>query len=181
MKTFLSRRFELLKHICEVSVNIRGCLRMELLITLGRDCVVSYQNEASAKIDALPVGVSLIKRTFVMSWEEVRDSIFGGKTISFSNRSLSRNDREILLTRDYRPLRGPDGEIVGIVSMGWSRPTASAQDYSDLSAIVSALESPELPNQLSASAPLAGSSPAEPSGSLALARRLRRFLPPQVH
>jgi hypothetical protein len=154
---------------------------MELLITLGRDCVVSYQNEASAKIDALPVGSSIIKRMFLMSGEEVRDSIFSGKTISFSNRSLFHNDREVLLTRDYRPLRGQDGEIVGIISMGWSRPTASAQDYSDLSAIVSALESPELPNQLSALAPLAGSSRGELSGSLALARRLRRFLPQQVH
>jgi hypothetical protein len=154
---------------------------MELLITLGRDCVVSYQNEASAKIDVLPVGSSLIRRIFLMSTEEVRDSIFSGKTISFSNRSLFHNDREMLLTRDYRPLRGPDGEIVGIISMGWSRPTASAQDYSDLSAIVSGLESPELPNQLSALAPRAGSSRGEPSDSLALARRLRRFLPQQVH
>ena len=107
MKTFLSRRFELLKHICEASVNIRGCLPMELLITLGRDCVVSYQNEASAKIDALPVGVSLIKRTFVMSWEEVRDLIFGGKTISFSNRSLSRNDREISAELGLSPAARP--------------------------------------------------------------------------
>ena len=154
---------------------------MELLITLGRDSVVSYQNEASAKIDALPVGSSIIKRIFLISGEEVRDSIFSGKTISFSNRSLFHDDREILLTRDYRPLRGPDGEIVGIISMGWSRPAASAQDYSDLSAIVSALESPELPNQLSALAPLAGSSRGEPSGSPALARRLRRFLPQRVH
>jgi hypothetical protein len=156
-------------------------MTMELLITLGRDCVVSYQNEASAKIDALPVGSSIIRRIFLMSGEELRDSIFSGKTISFSNRSLFHNDREILLTRDYRPLRGPDGEIVGIVSTGWSRPTPSAQDYSDLSAIVSALEYPELPNQLSALAPHADSSRGEPSGSLALARRLRRFLPQQVH
>jgi hypothetical protein len=154
---------------------------MELLITLGRDCVLAYQNEASAKIDGLPVGSSLIKRTFLLSAEEVRDSIFSGKTISFSNRALFHNDREMLLTRDYRPLRGPDGEIVGIISTGWSRPTANAQDYSDLSAIVSALECPELPNQLSVLAPRAGSSRGEPSGSLALARRLRRFLPQQVH
>jgi hypothetical protein len=170
-----------LNTLVEQVLTFGGVLAMEVLITLGRDCVVSYQNEASAKIDALPVGSPIIKRTFLMSSEEVRDSIFSGRTISFSNRSLFHNDREILLTRDYRPLRDPDGEIVGIVSMGWSRPTASAQDYSDLSAIVSALECPELPNQLSASAPLAGSSRREPSGSLALARRLRRFLPQQVH
>jgi hypothetical protein len=43
---------------------------MELLITLGRDCVVSYQNEASAKIDVLPVSSSLIRRIFLMSTEE---------------------------------------------------------------------------------------------------------------
>jgi hypothetical protein len=154
---------------------------MELLITLGRDCVVSYQNEDSAKIDALPVGSPIIKRVFLMSGEEVRDSIFNGKTISFSNRRFFHNDREILLTRDYRPLRGPDGKVVGIISVGWSRQAPSAEDYSDLSAIVSALEYPELPNQLSALGPLAGSSRREPTGSLALARRLRRFLPQQVH
>jgi hypothetical protein len=81
---------------------------MELLITLGRDCVVAYQNEASAKIDVLPLGTSIIKRTFLMSSEEVRDSIFGGKTISFSNRPLFHNNREILLTREG----GSSGEEV---------------------------------------------------------------------
>ena len=154
---------------------------MELLITLGRDCVVAYQNEASAKIEVLPVGASIIKRTFLMSAEEVRDSIFSGKTISFSNRSLFHKDREMLLTRDYRPLCGPSGEVIEIISMGWSRGAPTAQEYSDLSAIVSALGSPELPNQLSALAPLAGSSRGEPSGCQALARRLRRFLPQLVH
>jgi hypothetical protein len=154
---------------------------MELLITLGRDCVVSYQNEASAKIDALPVGSSIITRMFLMSAEEVRDSIFNGKTISFSNRRFFHNDGEMLLTRDYRPLRGPDGKVVGIISAGWSRQAPSAEDYSDLSPIVDALGSPELPNQLSALAPHADSSRGAPSGSLALARRLRRFLPQQVH
>jgi hypothetical protein len=158
-----------------------GLLEMELLITLGRDCLVAYQNEASAKIDALPVGSSIIKRMFLMSGEEVRDTIFNGKMISFSNRSLFHNDREILLTRDYRPLRGPSGEVTGIISMGRSRPAPNAEEYSDLSAIISALESPELPNQLSALAPLAGSSRGELAGSQALARRLRRFLPRQVH
>jgi hypothetical protein len=154
---------------------------MELLITLGRDSVVAYQNEANAKINVLPLGTSIIRNTFVLPAEEVRDSIFSGKTISFSNRPLFLDDRTILITRDYRPLYGPNGEIVGIISMGWSRRAPSAQEYSDLSAIVSALESPELPNQLFALAPLAGSSHEGPSGSLKLARRLRRFLPQLVH
>src|SRR5277367_6316639 len=154
---------------------------MEVLVTLGRDRIVAYQNEASAKIDALPPGTSIIKRIFVLSGEEVRDSIFSGKTISYSNRSFFHNGREILVTRDYRPLYGLNGEIMGVISMGWSRPAPCAKDYSDLSAIVSALECPELPNQLSSSGPLGGSSHGELSGSLALARRLRRFLPRQVH
>jgi hypothetical protein len=154
---------------------------MELLITLGRDCVVAYQNEDSAKIDVLIVGSSIIKRTFLISAEEIRDSIFSGKTLSFSNRSYFHHDRELLLTRDYRPLRGPSDEIIGIVSMGWSRPAPIAEDYSDLSAIISALESPGLPIELSASRPLAASSHRAPSDYLALARRLRRFLPQQVH
>jgi hypothetical protein len=154
---------------------------MELLITLGRDCVVAYQNEASAKLNALPLGTSIIKRIFLMSTEEVRDLIFSGKTVSYSNRPLFHNSQEMLLTRDYRPLYSPNGQIVGVISMGWSRRAPSAADYSDLSAIVSAVESPELPNRLSALGPLPGSSHGELSGSLALARRLRRFLPQQVH
>jgi hypothetical protein len=154
---------------------------MELLITSGRDSVVAYQNEANAKINVLPLGTSIIRNTFVLPAEEVRDSIFSGKTISFSNRPLFDNGRAFLITRDYRPLCGPNGEIIGIISMGWSRRAPSARDYADLSAIVSALGSPELPNQLSALAPLAGSFPGGPSGSLKLTRRLRRFLPQLVH
>ena len=80
-----------------------------------------YQNDASAKIKPAPLGASIIRNTFVLPWEGIRDSIFSGKTIGFSNRSLFHNDREFLLTRDYRPLLGSDGEIVGIISMGWSR------------------------------------------------------------
>jgi hypothetical protein len=154
---------------------------VEVLITLGRDSLVAYQNEARARIEALPPGVSIIKRTFLFNNEELRDTIFSGKSLSCSNRLLFHNGRALLLTRDYRPMFGRDGEVVGVISIGCSRSTPSSQDYSDLSAIVSALECPELPNQLSASGPLAGSSPGELSGSLALARRLRRFLPQQVH
>jgi hypothetical protein len=156
-------------------------MAMELLVTLGRDNVVAYQNEASAKLEALPLGISIIKRMFLLSGEEIRDAIFSGKTISYSNRSLFHQGQEKLLTRDYRPLRGRDGEIIGVVSTGWSRSAPSAEDYAELSSIVSALECPELPNHLSASALLAGSFRGELSGSLALARRLRRFLPRQMH
>jgi hypothetical protein len=38
-------------------------MKMELLITLGRDSVVAYQNEASARIDVLPPGTSIIDQT----------------------------------------------------------------------------------------------------------------------
>ena len=62
---------------------------MEVFVTLGRDFIVAYQNEASARIDAVPVGVSVIKWTFLYSNEEVRDTIFGGKLLSCSNRLLS--------------------------------------------------------------------------------------------
>lgn len=154
---------------------------MEVLITLGRDLVVAYQNEASARVDALPLGMSIIERTFLLSAEELRDTIFSGKSLSYSNRLLFLNGRSILLTRDYRPLYARDREIVGVISTGWSRSAPSAKDYSELSTIVSALESLELPNQLSSSGPLGGSSHEELSGSLKLARRLRRFLPQQLH
>jgi hypothetical protein len=154
---------------------------MELLITLGRDSIVSFQNEASARLDILPIGASIIRRTFLISAEEVRDIIFSGKTISYSNRPFFHNNTEMLLTREYRPLRGEKGEVVGVISTGWSRSAPKAEDYSDLSAIVSALEYQGSPNQLFASGPPEGSYPEELSGSLALARRLRRFLPQQVH
>ena len=36
---------------------------MEVLIALGRDSLVSYQNEASAKLKALRLGASLIRNT----------------------------------------------------------------------------------------------------------------------
>jgi hypothetical protein len=67
---------------------------MELLITLAWDSVVGYQNETSARIDALPVGASIIDQTLVLSAEEIRDRIFGGKTITFPNRPLFHNGRE---------------------------------------------------------------------------------------
>ena len=87
---------------------------MELLITLGRDSVVAYQNEASARLNVLPPGTSIIGQTFVLSAEEIRDSIFSGRTISFSNRSLFHNDREFLLTRDYRPLCGDNSNMFSL-------------------------------------------------------------------
>jgi hypothetical protein len=153
---------------------------VELLITVGRDSRVAYQNGASAKLEPLSLGESIVKRTFVLSLEDVRDAIFGGRTISYSGRLLHHQGKEFLLTREYRPLLGEDGEITGVISMGWSRKAPSAEDYSDLSAIVCALESPELPNQLSAARPLPASSRGELSGSQALAQRLRRFLPQRL-
>jgi hypothetical protein len=43
-----------------------GVFAMELLITLGRDSVVSYQNAASAKLKALRLGASIIRNTFAL-------------------------------------------------------------------------------------------------------------------
>ena len=102
---------------------------MEVLVTLGRDSVVAYPNEASARINPLPPGTSIIDKTFVLSAEEIRDSIFGGKSISYSNRSLFHNDGVILLTRDYRALYGRNGEIAGVISTGWSRPAPIAASH----------------------------------------------------
>jgi hypothetical protein len=178
----LTRKIVLPRQFCGASCpqDKRG-LAVEVLIALGRDCIVAYQIEASATLDALPLGTSIIKRTFLLSSEEVRDAVFSGKSLSYSNRLLCHHGHSLLLTRDYRPMYGRDGEVVGVISTGWSRPAPSIQDYTDLSAIVSALECPELPNQLSVSGPLAGSSLGELSDSPALAQRLRRLLPQQVH
>ena len=134
---------------------------MEVFVTLGRDYVVAYQNRASASIEAMPVGVSIIKRTFLFSNEEVRDTIFGGKSLSCSNRLLFRNGRSLLLTRDYRPMLGRDGEVVGVISTGSSRLAPSSQDYADLSAIVSAKNLRNFPTDY----PLQGRLPGHPLGN----------------
>jgi hypothetical protein len=62
---------------------------MELLVTLGRDSVVAYQNEASANVKALLVGASIIRNIFVLPAEEVHDSIFSGKTTAFRTARFS--------------------------------------------------------------------------------------------
>ena len=54
---------------------------MEVLVTLGRDSIVAYQNEASAKIEVLPLGTSIIRRRLLLSSEEVGDVIFNCRTI----------------------------------------------------------------------------------------------------
>jgi hypothetical protein len=42
----------------------------------------------------LPVGASIVDQTLVLSAEKIRDTIFGGKTITLSNRPLFHNGRE---------------------------------------------------------------------------------------
>ena len=78
---------------------------MEVLVTLGRDYVVAYQNQASASIEAMPVGV-------VDNQKDVSDSVHeDGSRHDFRRQDdsvvrtglLFRNGRALLLTRDYRP------------------------------------------------------------------------------
>ena len=99
---------------------------MELLIALGRDSAVAYQNDASAKIKPAPLGASIIRNTFVLPWEEIRNLIFSARL--FLEPLADPQRPRPLLTRDYRPLLGSDGEIVGFISMGWSRQAPGAQD-----------------------------------------------------
>ena len=77
---------------------------MEVLVTLGRDSIVAYQNEASAKIEVLPLGTSIIRRRLLLSSEEVR-------------------------RRDFQR---QNNKIVGVISTGWSRRGRSAEEYSNV-------------------------------------------------
>ena len=152
---------------------------MEAVVTLGRDMRMAYQSEASSRLRHFPMGSPTISYGLVLTNEEIRDTIFAGKTISFRDKPARPEWPEgLLVTRDYRPIVDLDGNVMGLLSLGFSRLKNSLDDeIGDLESIVSALECPELPL-----AGFGGLSPqlcalGELSGSERAALRLRRFLP----
>jgi hypothetical protein len=155
---------------------------MEAMVMLGRDCRVAWQSEESAKIRRYSIGMPTIGLRLVLSVEEVRDEVFAGKLVSFHDMPLAPEwGRDLLMTRDYRPLFDLDHRVAGIVVLGFSRPATAKSELDDLRAILCALECPELPNELSGGSRPPAPCLGESSGSLRLAQRLRRFLPRPVH
>jgi hypothetical protein len=164
---------------------MRDLAAMEALVMLGRDCRVAWQSEESAKIRRYPIGMPTIGLRLVLSTstEEVRDAIYAGKLVSFHDKPIAPEwGVNLLMTRDYRPLFDQDRKVIGIIAMGFSRmPSSASTELDDLRTIICALESPELPNELSGGSRLPAPCLGESSGSLRLAQRLRRFLPQPVH
>jgi hypothetical protein len=155
---------------------------MEALVMLGRDCRVAWQSEESAKIRRYPIGMPTIGMRLVLSVEEVRDAIYAEKSVRFHDEQLAPEwGLNLLMTRDYHPLFDQDHKVLGMVVLGFSRAPATPSEIDNLRAIVCALESPELPNELSGGSRLPAPCFGESSGSLKLAQRLRRFLPRPVH
>lgn len=155
---------------------------MEASVLLGRDFKLAYQSAKSALLRPFPIGMPVIGETLVLPNEELRDAIFAGKNVSFAEEPLNPEwglDR--LVTRDYRPLRDDAGKIIGVVSIGFSHARACPRGLAELRAIVSLLESPVFPSELSSGSPLLASCLGASAGSLQLAQRLRRLLPPLLH
>ena len=123
---------------------------MEALVMLGRDCRVAWQSEESAKIRRYPIGMPTIGMRLVLSVEEVRDAIYAEKSVRFHDEPLAPEwGLHLLMTRDYHPLFDQDHKVLGMVVLGFSRAPATPSEIDNLRAIVCALESPELPNELS--------------------------------
>ena len=104
-----------------------GAPELELMVTLGRDSQVAYQNAASKMILVRPIGTSLLGIVDFFNAEEIRDKVFSGQTVRYHNEELQVGERRIWVTRTYHPLIDDEGRIVGILSQGSSFRTAPQQ------------------------------------------------------
>lgn len=155
---------------------------MQAAVLLGRDCRIVYQNERSAALRRFELGKPVIRECLVMPNEEIRDIIFSGKRLRLVDQPTRCEWAPgYLITRDYSPLLDADGNVEGIISIGYCRPALKAGELQELEAIVSALECPESHSALSGESPLLATCPSELSGSQRLALRLRRFLRQPPH
>jgi hypothetical protein len=154
---------------------------MEAIAMVGPDCRVAWQSEGSAKIQRVPIGTPMIAHKLVLPTEEVRDAIFAGKSIGFRDQPIAHEwDRNLLITRDYRPIFDQDGKIIGIIAVGFSRTPAGPIEIDELRAIVAALEFQAPQSPVCAESLGLGSCPVELSGLQRAALRLRKFLPQPV-
>lgn len=155
---------------------------MEASVFLGRDCRLVFQNMGSQKLKRIALGTLCVGMGFIVPCEEIRDSIYAGKTLSFHDVPVRPEwDLKLLATRHYHPLQDDAGNVFGFLSLGFTRPLGVERDTKKLAAIVAALESPEPPIGLLDESLRPRSCPDGVSPSQLLAARLRRFLlPPRV-
>lgn len=93
---------------------------LEILVTLGRDSRVVFQNPASRVLKVHPFGKSLIRVTDFFNAEEIRDKVFAGEAVRYIEEEVTIGRRRLWVTRLYEPLVDADGNIVGIISQGTS-------------------------------------------------------------
>jgi len=111
---------------------------MALAIFQGRDCIVAFQNRPNIDVYGNCLGASALSVALPRSWplpfEEVRDRVFSGKVVAFTDAPVEMPSGMMLVSRTYDPMIGRGGEVCGIVSQGWSRPARTQQDEEDLEA-----------------------------------------------
>jgi hypothetical protein len=93
---------------------------LEIMVTLGPDSRVVYQNAASRALKVHPFGSPLIRVTDFFNAEEIRDQVFAGETVRYIEQEVVIGSRSLWVTRSYEPLMDGDGAIVGMISQGTS-------------------------------------------------------------
>ncbi len=106
---------------------------LELMVTLGLDSRLAYQNAASKALMVRPKGSSLLGVTDFFNAEEIRDRVFSGRTVRYVNEEIWIGQQRIWVTRTYHPLIDDDGLIMGILSLGTSFRKAAAAKTDTLS------------------------------------------------
>lgn len=148
---------------------------------IGRDCRVIYQNRKVAQLVKYAPGTPIIRECPVVPMETVRDALFNEKPFGYIDLPLNPElGKDRLVTRNYRPLRDDAGKIIGIISLGFSRVRGEPTEVEYMRAIIDALEAPEFPIGEPGEVRPLGSCLGASEGSLRLAARLRRSLPPPL-
>jgi hypothetical protein len=93
---------------------------LEIMVTLGRDSRVVFQNPASRALKVHPLGKSLIRVTDFFNAEEIRDKVFAGEAVRYIEQEIAIGRRTLWVTRLYEPLIDGEGHIVGMISQGTS-------------------------------------------------------------
>jgi hypothetical protein len=95
---------------------------MAMAIFQGRDCIVAFQDRPNIGVYGNRLGTSALSIALPRSWpvpfEEVRDRVFKGKVVAFTDAPVEMPAGMMLVSRTYDPMIGRGGEVCGIVSEG---------------------------------------------------------------